>query len=137
MAELWTTEEVAEYLGITVQQVYESSRRGEWPGRVGKQRGRRKLYNSDLIQAGSQEPETTNDPATAILWALSGIHETLRNLERLAQAQARARLAQPPMTEEESELAKAIVEARLGHSGGALYFGPGVFSFSDNQVEEE
>jgi hypothetical protein len=88
-ADYWTTEQVAEYLGLTVQQVYESSRRGEWPGNVGKQRGRRNLFRSDLIQSGPQEPKTTSDPVEALLWTAQGIEaklgEILTILRPLAQ----------------------------------------------------
>lgn len=79
-AEFWTTEQVADYLGITVQQVYESSRRGEFPGSIGKQRGRRKLYNADLVQAGPQEPKSTSDPLEALLWTAQGIEAKLAEI---------------------------------------------------------
>ena len=70
-----TTEEVAEALGMTVKEVYESRRRNEWPGNLGRRRGRNLIFPEDLTP---QEPETTTDPTTAILWALEGIHKTLR-----------------------------------------------------------
>lgn len=73
MAEFWTTEQVAAHLNIDVSEVYRTRRNGEWPGSVGRNRGRRLLFPSDLIESGPQEPETTNDPLEAILWTLQGI----------------------------------------------------------------
>ena len=83
----WTIEEVAEFLEITVGQVRESRRRKEYPGVLGRQRGRRLLFPRDLVEAGPQEPEVTEDPTTAILWALGGIHETLRAMHNELRAQ--------------------------------------------------
>jgi hypothetical protein len=82
----WTTEQVAEHLGVETQSVYESRRRGLFPGNLGVRRGRRLMFPSDAIEAGAQavsegvDPdsgETTNDVNTAILWALQGIKKTL------------------------------------------------------------
>ena len=72
-AEFWTTEQVAEHVGITVAEVYQSRRRGDWPGNVGTNRGRRLLFRSDLIESGPVEPDTTNDPLVALLWTAQGI----------------------------------------------------------------
>ena len=75
--EFWTTDEVAEHLGMTVAQVYESRKRKEYPGDIGKQRGRRLLFNADLVRAGPTTAQTTNDPLEAILWTLQGIEKKL------------------------------------------------------------
>lgn len=77
MAEFWTTEQVAEHLGIEVREIYQSRRNGDWPGIVGTQRGRRLLFRSDLIEAGPQETESTEDVTVAILWTLQGIEAKL------------------------------------------------------------
>lgn len=79
-AEFWTTEQVAEHLGITVKEVYESARANRFPGNLGTQRGRRKLYRSDLILAGPQAPRTTSDPVEAILWTVQGIEAKLAEI---------------------------------------------------------
>jgi hypothetical protein len=76
-AEFWTTEQVADHLGITVKDVYESRRRNEFPGSIGTNRGRRLLFRSDLIESGPQEPKTTSDPLEAILWGLNAIEKQL------------------------------------------------------------
>ena len=83
----WTIEEVAEHLNLTVSQVRETRRRNAYPGNLGRQRGRRLLFSPEQVQAGPQEPETTNDPMTAILWALSGIHTTLRSIHNELRGQ--------------------------------------------------
>lgn len=83
MSEFWTTEQVAAHLGIGVEDVYRTRRNGEWPGSVGRNRGRRLLFRSDLIEAGPQEPATTNDPLEAILWTLQGIEEKLDAMIKL------------------------------------------------------
>lgn len=85
--EWWTTEDVAEFLEITTQQVYESRRRSEYPGALGQRRGRSLAFLRSQVEAGPQEPETTNDPTTAILWALEGIHKTLRAIHTELRAQ--------------------------------------------------
>lgn len=79
----WTIEEVADALGMTVAQVYESRRRKEYPGNLGKPRGRRLMFNADLVQAGPTEPESTTDPLEAILWTVTGIEEKLARLIQL------------------------------------------------------
>ena len=84
---LWTIEEVAEFCEITVGQVYESRRRKEYPGVLGRQRGRRLLFSQDLVEAGPGEPETTDDVNTAILWALQGIKRTLDAMHNELRAQ--------------------------------------------------
>lgn len=71
----WTIEEVADHTGMTVAQVRESRRRKEWPGNLGRMRGRRLVFNADLVQAGPTTPQTTNDPLEAILWTLQGIEK--------------------------------------------------------------
>jgi len=92
----WTTEQVAEYLEVTEQAVYDSRRRHKFPGNRGHRRGKRLMFDSDAIEAGKQAveegrdpdaPETTEDPTEAILWALGGIHETLRAIHNELRAQ--------------------------------------------------
>lgn len=77
-----TIEEVADRTGLTKAQIYESRKRKEWPGSIGVQAGRRLRFDADLIDAGPQPTETTNDPTVAILWAVDGIHKTLRSILR-------------------------------------------------------
>lgn len=92
----WTTEQVAEYLGVTEQAVYDSRRRQKFPGNRGSQHGRRLMFSSEAIEAGKQAveagedpdaPETTDNATQAILWALSGIHTTLRAIHNELRAQ--------------------------------------------------
>lgn len=92
----WTTSQVADYLACEVETIYESRRRKEWPGVLGKNRGRRLLFEREAIEQGLErlsnglEPipqETTENATEAILWALSGIHTTLRNIEKELRAQ--------------------------------------------------
>jgi len=83
----WTIEDVADFLEITVGQVYESRRRKEYPGILGRQRGRRLMFPQDLVEAGPQQPETTDDTATAILWAVQGIKDTLDAIHNELRAQ--------------------------------------------------
>ena len=92
---LWTIEEVAEFCEITVGQVYESRRRKEYPGVLGRQRGRRLLFPQDLVEAGPQEPEVTDDVNTAILWALQGIKKTLDAMHNELRAQRHQAIAIP------------------------------------------
>ena len=49
------------------------------------------MFDADLVQAGPQEPETTEDPLEAILWALSGIHTTMRAIHNEMRGWQRAR----------------------------------------------
>ena len=86
----WTTEEVADFLEISVAQVYESRKRKEYPGVLGRQRGRRLLFSQDLVEAGPQEPEVTDDVSTAILWALQGIKKALDAMHNELRAQREA-----------------------------------------------
>jgi len=83
----WTTEDVADFLDITVAQIYESRRRKEYPGVLGRQRGKRLLFPQDLVEAGPGEPEITDDVNTAILWALQGIKKTLDAIHNELRAQ--------------------------------------------------
>ena len=73
----WTIEEVAEQTGMTVAQVRESRRRKEWPGNLGRMRGRRLMFDADLVAAGPTVAESTNDPLEAILWTTQGIEAKL------------------------------------------------------------
>jgi hypothetical protein len=75
--EFWTTEQVAAHLDTTTQKVYQSRRNGDWPGNVGKMRGRALKFRSDLIESGPPTAETTDDVQTAILWTLQGIESKL------------------------------------------------------------
>lgn len=92
----WTTSQVADYLACEPESIYESRRRKEWPGVLGKRRGRQLLFEREAIEQGLErlsdglEPipqETTENPTEAILWALEGIHTTLRNIEKSLVAQ--------------------------------------------------
>lgn len=85
----WTTEQVAEYLGVTEQSIYESTRRKEFPGNLGVWRGKRKMFPSEAIEAGKalvdagehpDSPDTTNDPVEAILWTAQGIEAKLAQI---------------------------------------------------------
>lgn len=91
----WTTEQVAEYLGVDVAAVYDSRRSNEFPGNRGTRRGRRLMFPSEAIEEGRRaveegrdpdEGRTTNDVNTAILWTLQGIEAKLaailKELER-------------------------------------------------------
>jgi hypothetical protein len=86
MAEFWTTEQVADHLGIDPQTVYETRRRGAFPGNVGTRRGRRLLFRSDLIEAGPSEMET-EDPLVALLWTAQGIETKLVEIINELKAQ--------------------------------------------------
>lgn len=83
---MWTTEQVADYLSLTAQDVYESRRRGAYPGNLGIRRGRKLLFPSDQVMNPPEE-QATSDPTTAILWALDGIHKTLRAIHNELRAQ--------------------------------------------------
>lgn len=82
-----TTEEVADLLGITVDDVYRTRRNREYPGVLGRQRGRRLLFPADLVEAGPTEPESTNDPVVAILWTVQGIEAKLAEILKELRAQ--------------------------------------------------
>lgn len=82
-----TIEEVADRLNMTVTQVRESRRKGEWPGNVGKRQGRRLRFNADLIESGPQEPTTTSDPVDALLWTAQGIEAKLAEILKELRAQ--------------------------------------------------
>lgn len=72
----WTTEQAAEHLGMTAEQIYESRRRKEWPGNIGVRQGRTLRFDRERILAGPVMPEHTDDAATAAVWLL----EDIRNL---------------------------------------------------------
>ena len=74
----WTTEQVAEHAGMTVEQVYESRRRKEWPGVLGVRQGRSLRYDSELVKAGPRAAEHSDDAAVVAVWLL----EDIRNLAR-------------------------------------------------------
>jgi hypothetical protein len=97
----WTTEQVTEYLGITRQAVYDSRARDKFPGNRGSRKSSGDLrFPSEAIEQGKalvdagenpDRPETTDDGTTAILWALEGIHKTLRAIHtELRKPQNRA-----------------------------------------------
>lgn len=76
----WTIEEVADNLDLTVTQVRESRRKGEYPGNLGRLRGRRLMFDADLVAAGPTVAQTTNDPQEAILWTLQGIESKVAQI---------------------------------------------------------
>lgn len=96
----WTIEEVADHLDLTVTQVRESRRKGEYPGVLGRMRGRRLAFDVDLVKAGPQVAKSTTDPLEAILWTLVGIEAKLDSLVKIGVAQARSRLAQNPTAQD-------------------------------------
>lgn len=83
----WTTEQVAEFLDITVEQVYESRRRKEYPGNIGTNRGRRLMFDAEKVQAGPEVAQTTNDPLEALLWTTQGIEAKLVEIINELRAQ--------------------------------------------------
>jgi hypothetical protein len=86
----WTIEEVADHLALTVTQVRESRRKGEYPGNLGRLRGRRLMFDADLVQAGPTVAQTTGEPLEAILWTLQGIESKVGEIAvHLAAAIAR------------------------------------------------
>lgn len=105
-----TTEDLAEELGATPQAIYESRRRKEYPGKLGHRQGRRLIFHrsevNDWLESVPQqitdgtgvvlrwmtdpaygEGETTENATQAILWALNGIHTTLRAIHNELRAQ--------------------------------------------------
>lgn len=80
--ELWTTDQVANYTGLTVAEVYASRRRGDFPGVLGFRRGRALLYDAEKVR-NPPEPEVTSDPIVAILWELQAqtrlLHQIIHN----------------------------------------------------------
>lgn len=92
----WTTEQTAEYLGVSTQSIYDSRTRNKFPGNRGSRRGRRIMFPSEAIEAGKlaveagEDPDaarTIDDPTEAILVALGGIHDTLRAIHNELRAQ--------------------------------------------------
>ena len=92
----WTTEQTAEYLGVSPQAIYDSRARNKFPGNRGKRRGKRLLFSAEAIEQGREAveqgidpdaPETTNDVNSAILWALQGIKRTLDAMHNELRAQ--------------------------------------------------
>ena len=88
----WTIEEVADHLDLTVTQVRESRRKGEYPGALGRMRGRRLAFDVDLVKAGPQVAKSTTDPLEAILWTLVGIEARLDSLVKISREYAKAQL---------------------------------------------
>lgn len=77
----WTTEQVAEHLNITVEEVYASRRRGDFPGNLGQRRGKRLIFNPDqILDPPTGEPETTSDLMLAVLWELQAHTNLIRRL---------------------------------------------------------
>lgn len=98
----WTTEEVAVFLNVTVDDVYRTRRNREYPGVLGRQRGRRLVFPADLVEAGPTEPESTNDPIVAILWTVQGIEAKLVEILKELRAQRPVVFsAEPDTTDEE------------------------------------
>lgn len=110
MSDRITTETLAEELGTDRQVIYESRRRGQYPGILGHRQGKRLMfYRSEVndwlesvpkivtdengvirrweTDTAYGEGETTNDANTAILWALGGIQETLRAIHNELRVQ--------------------------------------------------
>jgi hypothetical protein len=98
--EWWSTEDVAEFLEIEPQQVYESRRRNEYPGNLGQRRGRSLAFLRSQVEDGPQEPKTTSDPVEALLWTAQGIeaklgriHDELRTLSAQVSPEVKAAVA--------------------------------------------
>jgi hypothetical protein len=98
----WTTEQVAQFLGVSPQAVYDSRARNKFPGNRGVRRGKRLMFDSETIEQGARaveegidpdSPETTNNVNTAILWELGGIHKTLRAIHNELRALAPYKVA--------------------------------------------
>ena len=92
----WTTEQVAEHAGMTVEQVWETRRRKEWPGVAGVRQGRRLRFDPEVVKAGPREAEHTDDAATAAVWLLEDIrnlvgqiHQAITDIRRWQQEQQR------------------------------------------------
>lgn len=75
----WTTEQVAEHLGITVDEVYASRRNNTFPGNLGVRRGKRLVFNPEQIKNPPKE-ESTDDVQVAILWELQAHTQLLRRI---------------------------------------------------------
>lgn len=75
----WTTEQVADHLAITPAQVYESRKRKEYPGNLGRLRGRRLMFDAAQVQNGPTEPETLTWEE-AVIEELRGISKRLDKL---------------------------------------------------------
>lgn len=89
---MWTTEQVADHLGITVEAVYQSRREQRFPGNLGVRRGRRLMFDPDHI-ANPPTPESTSDPMVAALWEIKGVRKIVNKIDRDIQA-LRAHLAE-------------------------------------------
>lgn len=85
----WTTEQVAEHVGMTVEQVYVTRRRKEWPGVLGVRQGRALRFDAELVQAGPGETEHTDDTAIVTVWLLEDLRNSVREL-RTAVEEVRA-----------------------------------------------
>ena len=102
MPAMWTTEQVADHLGLTVEAVYQSRREQRYPGNLGVRRGRRLMFDPDHI-ANPPTQETTTDPLVAALWEIKGVRKVVNKIDREVQA-LRAHLAQDAnLTMEEEE----------------------------------
>ena len=101
----WTIEEVADFLDITVAQVYESRRRKEYPGVLGKMQGRRLRFDQEKVEAGPESAGSTEDIQTAILWTLQGIEAKLGKIltELVAQRPQYVQLVTTETTTTEEE----------------------------------
>lgn len=89
---MWTTQQVADHLGLTVEEVYRSRREQRFPGNLGVRRGRRLMFDPDHI-ANPPTQESTTDPAVAALWEIQGVRKVVNKIDREVQA-LRAHLAQ-------------------------------------------
>lgn len=83
---MWTTEQVAEHLDLTVDDVYRTRRENKYPGNLGVRRGRRLMFDPVLVE-NPPEPETTNDPTVAVLWELQAqtrlLHQIIHEVRGL------------------------------------------------------
>lgn len=89
---MWTTQQVADHLGLTVEEVYRSRREQRFPGNLGVRRGRRLMFDPDHI-TNPPTQESTTDPAVAALWEIQGVRKVVNKIDREVQA-LRAHLAQ-------------------------------------------
>lgn len=107
----WTIEQTAQHLGMTVEQVRDTRRRKVWPGNVGVRQGKRLRFDPRRIEAGPpDEPEHTDDVATATLWMmedmrnlLGQIHAAVADLRRWEHEKRQRENEQSPIMERDDE----------------------------------
>lgn len=101
MPAMWTTQQVADHLGLTVEEVYRSRREQRFPGNLGVRRGRRLMFDPDHI-TNPPTQESTTDPLVAALWEIKGVRKVVNKIDREVQA-LRAHLAQDANLTSEEE----------------------------------